>query len=926
MSEQRIDIAQEITNIECSPNLKYVVTWNNNDMSIHVKDEKIKDFSKAEKYELKISDQKVIALIPYNGHNAALITFPQRMKILEPYDNRKEIIEYNFIVREDCHYIALIRGDKNFRGTNNAICYIYDLVDLVNLDRKPNKTIIRISEYNYSKDNIVINYNGYIFIFKHDTHIIMVWDILTLEFIVTLPTEWDVCCTGNLVINDERTLLAIWFKESVYIYSVDLQLLLSFNKFGSNIENCHFLLFKEKECLLIICEQKEQIHLLDPYNKGKGTMETLKLSQPYIIKHNIVFYIDNDNKLKVRNLFESLKDNLKNMNSKLVAKGVLNEIKEESGSSGLEFNDEGELKFNDEEWYIKKIGSNKILLSYNTSNAEGVLKEIKEKSQESKSEDKLHIKKIDSDTILLYFDEPDIKIKIKLLESKDLLMITTNAIFIWTGKPQNIRLHYFRSYEKNKFESFQKNQKEYLPYLFPPEFKIKIEDCYFNELMEEMIKDYIDSRFKLSLYGTNLMQYLLENQKFDFIEMILENIIKFTIQNSDRNFISNLPLMKIVTYNFNALVQYPEIINLFLSRIAFFVPDDILSEIVNKNSNSMHLQTFGTYPNVSEISIIYLKIENFFNFFSKFSLRIKQKLFKQTKSTVKLVFPLMGLTNYYNIVSYGGKKKDIKERITQFLAFFINLMYLSNNPFLYSPETDLYKFWIGEALIIYKWDKFGMIYHFIIRHNLLVTFVIIATLFCIIEARYFSNMIFLLPYSNFFGLTGLEEKRNVDNLIKNKDYYFRNYNKLKKKLNFQEYVIDHLIGLKKSIQFILVDWLASVFVMATAISTIQYKNSEGWLIISNNVYVDLGAYITLTILLLEFKILFNLHVYELFGIQFAIIFDELRKIVKQIQNDDWPGTYKPFIPDTLLKAIHMSNENSKGDKNNDEYDEWHFYQ
>ncbi|RIB20764.1 hypothetical protein C2G38_2302598 [Gigaspora rosea] len=41
----------------------------------------------------------------------------------------------------------------------------------------------------------------------------MVWDILTLEFKVTLPTEWDVCCTRNLVINDKGTLLAVWFKE-----------------------------------------------------------------------------------------------------------------------------------------------------------------------------------------------------------------------------------------------------------------------------------------------------------------------------------------------------------------------------------------------------------------------------------------------------------------------------------------------------------------------------------------------------------------------------------------------------------------------------------------------------------------------------------------------------------------------------------------
>ncbi|RIB09221.1 hypothetical protein C2G38_288324 [Gigaspora rosea] len=467
----------------------------------------------------------------------------------------------------------------------------------------------------------------------------MVWDILTLEFIVTLPTEWDVCCTHNLVINDERTLLAIWFKKSVYIYSVDFQLLLSFNRFDYNKEKCHFLLLKDKVCLLIICEQKKQIHLLDPYTfsndykKGKETIETLvksnledlKLSQPYIIKHNIIFYINIDNKLYVQNLVESLKDKFNNMNSKLVAEEVLKEIKKESGSI--------ELEFNYEKWNIKKIGSNKILVSYDTSDvevAEEVLKEIKEESQENKSKDKWHIKKINSNKFLLYYydDEPDIKIKIKLLESKDLLMIITNAIFIWTIKMHKIRLHYFWSNKESNLELFQKEHERYKPYLLPQEFKTKIEDlenCDFNELMEEMIGDYIDSRFKLGLYGTDLMKYLLENQKFDHIEMILENIIKFTIQNSNRNYISNLPLMKIVINNFKALRQYPEIINLFLSRIAFFVPDDVFSEIVNMNSTSRHLQKFGTYPDVSEISLIYLKIGNFFNFLPKFSLRLKQE-------------------------------------------------------------------------------------------------------------------------------------------------------------------------------------------------------------------------------------------------------------------------------------------------------------
>ncbi|RIB24415.1 hypothetical protein C2G38_676171 [Gigaspora rosea] len=100
MSEQIIEIPSEqspphngnkITKIVCSPKLKYVATWSDEDISVciysikgqtnlefeicyplkelveHNLSGEIKDdFLKAEKYELKLSDQKHIALMPYD--------------------------------------------------------------------------------------------------------------------------------------------------------------------------------------------------------------------------------------------------------------------------------------------------------------------------------------------------------------------------------------------------------------------------------------------------------------------------------------------------------------------------------------------------------------------------------------------------------------------------------------------------------------------------------------------------------------------------------------------------------------------------------------------------------------------------------------------------------------------------------------------
>ncbi|CAG8726150.1 1406_t:CDS:2, partial [Dentiscutata heterogama] len=136
---------------------------------------------------------------------------------------------------------------------------------------------------------------------------------------------------------------------------------------------------------------------------------------------------------------------------------------------------------------------------------------------------------------------------------------------------------------------------------------------------------------------------------FDTIEKLLINIIKFTIQNKDKNFISNLSLMKIVSDNFENLTRYPELINWFLSRIAFFVPENVFSEIVSIDSSSSHLHK---------------------------DILKRYYFLKQKNTTVKLVFPLMGFASYHGF---------------------------NASPFAFSTKTNLYELWIGEALLNYKW-------------------------------------------------------------------------------------------------------------------------------------------------------------------------------------------------------------------------------
>ncbi|CAG8614626.1 8709_t:CDS:2, partial [Gigaspora margarita] len=710
MNEQIIEIprhnGKEITKIVYSPKLKYVATWSDEDMSAciySIKDQMYlkfedyyplkeqvehglsgnikKEFLNAKKYEIKLSDQKHIALMPYNeGHRYA---GNRKLKILKHHDNKKEIIESNFIVKDnkdnEDNYFLLVRGEKNDGDIKSVADYLIKLYgekndrDIKNLtgymfesSGKLKKTF-RISNYDFD-DNIVLHNNGTIFIYKRDTHIILARNIVTMTFITYLPTEWDIDCTRNIIVNKEATLLQNYFSLlDPYIFNGEY-----------NEERSEYP-------YIFINKEPEKISEHPSIFKDEGTEETfnLKLNQPCIINYNMIFYIY-ENELKLRKFPEAWKNKLNNMRSNFVAEEVLEEI---------EKNDESTKSITHQyydKWNIRENGQNNILLSYNNE---------------------------------INIPYTGIK-RISLLKNNDLLMNVirnehenspSKNIFIWTIKEnfkemQKIRLDYFWS----NLDSFKEECKVYLPYLPPPEFEFelkgekmqKIRD--FNKLM---IEDYINSRSKLSFHGEYLMEHLLKKNDFESIEKLLKNIINFTMKNNDGNFISNIPLMNIITYNFRTLSQYPDIINWFLSRIVFFVPDNTLSEIINLNSTSYHLQKFGEYPNISDIYLIHLKIESFlksaFRLHILFLKLVRKKIVEiregsevnQKKTTVKLGFPLMAFSYYQ---SRSDMLREIELNSGYFTYLFSKLItsYLPFipyiNPFGFSVDTNLYELWSDE--------------------------------------------------------------------------------------------------------------------------------------------------------------------------------------------------------------------------------------
>ncbi|RIB24416.1 hypothetical protein C2G38_676177 [Gigaspora rosea] len=247
---------------------------------------------------------------------------------------------------------------------------------------------------------------------------------------------------------------------------------------------------------------------------------------------------------------------------------------------------------------------------------------------------------------------------------------------------------------------------------------------------------------------------------------------------------------------------------------------------------------------------------------SKFYLRIvipMPKIFKQhkrKKTTIKLVFPLMGLTDY-SLGSYFMKNLDFEYSIIEkkFISF-IDTIFDAYSSFGFSLDTNLYELWIGEALLAYKWNTYGRAIHII---NLFIQlFCLTCFVLTVISYDQISPFIRLFLLSIVIIIT-------LISYILDMTYWV--YESRMKKMD---------------ITLFLAETVAMCFMLFAASTIIYYRDSKsysGWFYIINNTYFDLSAYITFAILLLELKILFNLHIFEFFGIEFAIIFGVFNEVL-----------------------------------------------
>ncbi|RIB00340.1 hypothetical protein C2G38_2234662 [Gigaspora rosea] len=363
----------------------------------------------------------------------------------------------------------------------------------------------------------------------------------------------------------------------------------------------------------------------------------------------------------------------------------------------------------------------------------------------------------------------------ELLGNEDLAMITSIGLLIWSiwKKDYCIRLRYYKGfpfqasylfekdynnrfvsgtyqskkfYERVKFvefgakksdvekllEEMQECEKNSLP---PPDFDAITQ--YYDELymdqrrpLRELLDDYLDDKVIISLYGRELISSFLKNKDDQMMERLCKQCIKINIETEMEiemetteketvkktkkeaekktiDFLVNIKLLEIITYSFMSLtVKFPGLLEEYISLISLILTSTNKEIAVRNYSSKSHLQSLRVYSRPFNISLIKTFIYNF----QKIAHKIINKSFDFLKKlhnididehpTVILIFPLPKFSSYPSKYNYWRE-----------------IFFPDSSPFIkYTLDKypGIYKSWIGQILIDFKWNTYGKYYFFAI--------------------------------------------------------------------------------------------------------------------------------------------------------------------------------------------------------------------
>ncbi|CAG8540838.1 320_t:CDS:2, partial [Scutellospora calospora] len=646
-------------------------------------------------------------------------------------------------------------------------------------------------ELKYFK-KVFITLKGKLIIFNDTIFEISICDIEKLSVKTRVLIDWYYKLESLEISEDEKLLIVCAYNKKVkesrlYVFSIDTGMNIAFFNTRYIIDRFHLIASKKGERLLYVLDdppENKQYNIMNPYYlknpidaidlfEYNKIQETYLNQGPYLIQSDKIIYII-DGKLSIKNLVPDnsedwnkyLRRELKDTNSTITpAEKTIEIIKNRLNNCNEYFTVNREFEGCHLKWGLE-LNSNSVILTVTDFNHR------KKKWNPNNKKNRLEI------LPSFYPDGKKFILHCEVLYNDDFIMITRIGVIIWTFKPcritetKTIKMHYYWNNCNSSLEEFVLDNNGSLKNFDFEEFKDLFNDWTLGRILpsssyeticknlnvkfddEQLLlyffKDNINEEFYLNCYGEILMKTFISLKNDKWIRSLGKNCIEKCIP--DNHFlIFKIPLLSIIFDNFNELSEnHPAFIASVLSMIAFIVP----STIINPESTSSHLSSYGRYCHLTKTSYLDMITSSLLNRLIRFQKNF-QKNFQEFQKSHPL-FQKFIVKLYKQVKGVGYSSTVLAIPLPNFVSypdgydFWSELLLPSFNSFTYSYKLEMineefYRYLNGEALLKFKWNTYGRMYY------LVIWFIYTVYLCCfIIAATYYKTIsqtsLFILLY------------------------------------------------------------------------------------------------------------------------------------------------------------------------------------
>ncbi|CAG8463841.1 12860_t:CDS:2 [Gigaspora rosea] len=737
----------EITTLVCSPNLKYMATMSKENKVIIIwhNEAQLKPSSRLLAYEItnilgkhelvELSDDGLIVLIVKDFYASdALVIYDtkERQQILILGDietkEKQHANTLHYITESYYHFYSVLRN-KHIQLRSNSVFNFFTR-----------------SDFNL---NYVLLRNGWMLITKRgdNSTFYFLWNMETATFEFEIFGEYEGLGMDHYKTNKSDKILAIWH-NGLETYSTQTGIMISKENYqDQNDRNwqinfiCPDQRFAER--LLISNSEdpsKVVVYLLDPYSLKLDRSLDIHLNDeftPKIIRvynDKIIRTVNNQvlvHDIFQNNLVERLRNDLKNQNnihSLNIIEDILEKINNVDTIHGLD-DEVIELLGHQNSWkYYQE--SDQLLMFRNEDITQPVIKSNLKKTNFT-----------------------DLRIcGFICLPNDDLIVICDhyhndsyqNISFVLTTKDETLQMRYFFSIDNLKLAQENETSEK----IFENIFSEKYFNCIFNfdryrffgdynYSLIDLIKNHIMDNSFFLLHYQALLKEAITHHKNEVVDMVFKQYMK--LMKEDTSFFllhsqvflktaimlnkseivdmtfkhcmklikddpANINILKIITSLLPELYDnYPAYINRFLSQTSLLLSP-------NQFYEPMH-ETRQMFPHTAELHIFkHTPISKTYFFFYYYFCEVYDILYNVVckiydffyieysptyTELIRLVVPLP------KFLTYDTKYSFWKEILGK----------PSTNCFIEVQPIELYSNCCGEALLTFKWEKFGKYYY-----------------------------------------------------------------------------------------------------------------------------------------------------------------------------------------------------------------------